>query len=355
MAFNNFTERDADNLEDFFPNLPSLNINSIPSSQSRVAGSISPEEMVIRSRGRRHYPPSFSPERIETSSPVYSRHFSPQSRQTTPPRPPKPIKNTHSSISIVAPEQARKQLEFQEGEGREFSILKLLPVIKKTTMEQDMSSLHPSEIEFLSSNNGNNAKKQRISAPDTGSLQPNPLQLAKGLSKKQLVDLLGSLVASNPYISSYLEKSLPKPDLSGLASNLTYLSQNIYKAIPVTRLSDRADSLAFSRVSTHLSAFKKSLVEDLSMLMESGQWGSVLEYVVLSWDIVRATPVWTNPSHNTMRNSCFKHLAISVIKVMKQQDFNFDIITRRKLLEIMAESPIREVQLCKEMLNKSDL
>ena len=54
------------------------------------------------------------------------------------------------------------------------------------------------------------------------------------------------LVTSNPTLSSFLENSLPKPDLSGLASNLVYLSQNIYKAIPVTRLSDRSDSLAYN-------------------------------------------------------------------------------------------------------------
>ena len=74
--------------------------------------------------------------------------------------------------------------------------------------------------------------------------------------------------------------------MSGLITNLTYLNQNIYKAIPVTRLSDRRDSLAYSRVATHLAAFKKSVVEDLKMLLEAGQWASVLEYVILAWDIL---------------------------------------------------------------------
>ena len=90
------------------------------------------------------------------------------------------------------------------------------------------------------------------------------------------------------------------------------------------------------------------------MLMESGQWDSVLEYVALAWEIVGATPVWANPSHNTIRNSCFKHLATSVIEVIKQHDFNLTIDTRRKFLKLMTECSVREAQLCKEMLVKSD-
>ena len=130
---------------------------------------------------------------------------------------------------------------------------------------------------------------------------------------------------------------------------MTYLSQNIYKAIPITRLSDRTDSLAYNRVSTHLSAFKKSLVEDLSMLLGSGQWDSVLEYVITAWDIVRSTPVWDNPVHNTSRNSCFKHLATSVIKVKKQKDHISQNI-RMKLVRLMTQSLLREVQVCREKL-----
>merc|ERR1719234_199993 len=117
-----------------------------------------------------------------------------------------------------------------------------------------------------------------------------------GLSKNQLVDLLTSLTATDPNIASDLQKLLPKPDLSELITHLTYLSENIYKAIPV-RAHSSMDH-AFYRVSVHLSAFKKSLLEDLAMLLEAGQWASVLEYVIMAWEIVGATPVWANHVHN---------------------------------------------------------
>ena len=345
---NNFPEGDEYS-EDYFPNLPSLHINSIPISRSQVASSISAEEMVIRSRGRRQFPPSLSPERMETTSPVYSRHF---------PSPPVPRKysptrsSTGGKETIRQPgdaEQVRRELRFHEEESQEFSILKLLPVVKKSAAE--LSSPHPSETVFFAKHK---AKKPRVLSPgasgDNDFLHPNPLRLAMGLSKKQLVDLLASLTTSEPSVAANLEKLLPKPDLSGLITRLTYLSQNIHKAIPVSHLSNRTYPMAYNKVSVHLSAFKKCLVEDLAMLLEAGQWASVLEYVIMAWEIVGATPVWGNPVQNVCRNSCFKHLATSVVKVMKLQNFIIPSDTRLKLINFMTESQIGEVQLCCEKL-----
>jgi len=338
MSLNNIADNEEYS-EDFFPNLPSLHINSIPTVQSQVRSSISPEEMVIRSRGRRRFPPSFSPERMITPSPVYSRNFPSPPRKSSPPR------SSTSRLSDAA-DQMRRQLRFTEEES-EFSILKLIPVVRKTAAQNESTSPHPSEIESLSKHK---IKKPRRLSPGAGSvsnlLQQNPLKLAMGLSKNQLVDLLASLIDTDLSIASDLQKLLPKPDLSGLITHLTYLSQNIYKNIPVSRLSTRTNSMAYNRVSVHLSAFKKSLLEDLAMLLEAGQWASVLEYVIMAWDIVQATPVWANPPHNASRNSCFKHLAMSVVRVMNQPSYIIPSNTSSKLINLMIESQVREVQLC---------
>ena len=89
-------------------------------------------------------------------------------------------------------------------------------------------------------------------------------------------------------ISPSLAKLLSMPNQSSLITNLTYLNQNIYKAIPVIRLSDHRDKLAYSRVATHLAAFKKRVVDDLNVnvIMEAGLWASVMEHVILACDIV---------------------------------------------------------------------
>jgi len=347
MEFN-FTLSELEGSEDYITNLPYSNMNSIPSSQaSRLP--VSQEEGVIRSRGRRQFPPSFSPERKEGHSPVYVRHFpSPPASTSDFAKPSRPEKKARSASRLSADtEVVRRQLDFQmEEDQEEFAILKLLPVVDKEETRENRSRLHHSEKEFLGSHK---VKKQKTAVPCSDQL--HSLKLAKGLSKQQLIDVLVNLTAANPSLSATLEKLLPKPDLTDLMKTLTYLNQNIYKALPVTRLSDRADSLAHNRVYTHLLAFKKSLVEDLGMLVNAGQWDSVLEYVILSWDIVARTPVWTNPVHNTTRNSCYKHLATAAIKAIKQQNSTHDDV-KKQLITLMTGSVVREVQLCRELLQK---
>ena len=345
--FNNFTASDSDEvLDNSYTNLPSLNMNSMSIQSNQQTSPISPDEMVIRSRGRRQFPSSFSPDRVTFTSPVFSRNFPSPMSSSSPHKPPKPVKKTRSSSRLAAStERVRKQLDYSFDDHKDFSILKLLPVIKKKNPRHIPSQPQASEIEFLSSHK---VKKQKMT--NTTGITPSPLQLAKGLSKSQLVDLLTSLTVANPALATSLAELLPKPDLSGLITNLCYLNQNIYKAIPVTRLSDRTDSLAYNRVTTHLAAFKKSLVEDLHMLLEAGQWASVLEYVIMAWDIVAVTPMWDNITHNTSRISCFKHMASSVIRVLKLKDFFISESDRNKLIKCMTAFSVREVKLCKEKL-----
>jgi len=340
-----------------YDNLPSLHINSLHLQPSQQTSPLSPDEMPIRSRGRRQFPSSFSPDMLPitastttpTTSAVYSRHFPSPPRFKSPPKIAKPGPKTRTASRLSAStERVRKKLDFSPDNNQEFTILNLLPVIKKGISGHDQC--HASETEFLTSHT---VKKLKISSSTnhpTITTTPSPLQLAKGLSKSQLVDLLCSLTADSPHLSDRLSELLPKPDLSGLISHLTYLNQNIYKALPVTRLSDRTDSLAYNSVAIHLAAFKKSLLEDTNMLLEAGQWDSVLDFVLTAWEIVKATPIWNNPVHNTTRISCFKHLASSVIRVMKQSDIVIGEERRMKLVRVMTGSSVREVQLCEEQL-----
>ena len=61
---------------------------------------------------------------------------------------------------------------------------------------------------------------------------------------------------------------------------MNYLKKNIYKALPSTRLESKTDSMAYNRVSVHLVAFKKGLVEGLRTLLDSHHWISAIDYVV---------------------------------------------------------------------------
>ena len=346
--FNNFTASDSDEvLDNSYTNLPSLNMNSMSIQSNHQTSPISPDEMVIRSRGRRQFPSSFSPDRVTFTSPVFSRNFPSPMRSSSPPKPPKPGKKTRSSSRLAAStERVRKQLDYSFDDHKDFSILKLLPVIKKKNPRHIPSQPQASEIEFLSSHK---VKKQKMT--NTTGITPFPLQLAKGLSKSQLVDLLTSLTVANPALATSLAELLPKPDLSGLITNLCYLNQNIYKAIPVTHLSDRTDSLAYNRVTTHLAAFKKSLVEDLHMLLEAGQWASVLEYVILAWALgyCHGNSSVGQPNTHYLKDQLLRAhgLLRDQIRVIKLKDFLSES-DRNKLIRCMTGFSVREVKLCKE-------
>ena len=80
--------------------------------------------------------------------------------------------------------------------------------------------------------------------------------------------------------------------------NLIYLKRNIFKALPSSRLEIKTDSLAYNRVSVHLVAFKKNVCEGMKTMLESQQWLSAIDYTVMAWGYVKATPVWANPTLN---------------------------------------------------------
>ena len=65
---------------------------------------------------------------------------------------------------------------------------------------------------------------------------------------------------------------------------------------------------SYNRAKIHWSVFRKVLSDDLGVLVDSGDWTTVLEYVLSAWEVVSMTPVWDNPVHNVTRIACFKHL-----------------------------------------------
>lgn len=73
---------------------------------------------------------------------------------------------------------------------------------------------------------------------------------------------------------------MPSPDVGAMEESLNYLKKNIYKALPSTRLESKIDSMAYNRVSVHLVAFKKGLVEGLRTLLDSHHWIPAIDYVV---------------------------------------------------------------------------
>ena len=59
-------------------------------------------------------------------------------------------------------------------------------------------------------------------------------------------------------------------------------------------------------------------------------------------------PVWDTSVLNTTRTCCFKLLAAAVMRAAKEHDMEPG--TRRKMVELMAASTIRDVEICRDHL-----
>ena len=130
------------------------------------------------------------------------------------------------------------------------------------------------------------AKRLKLSPRPEPSISPEIA--VKGLSHGQLTNLISNLLTNHPQLKTEVTQLLPAPDLSCYEENLNYLKKNIYKALPNSRLVEsKNDSLAYNRVSVHLLAFKKCLSEGLKSLLDSQQWLSVVDFVIMAWSFVR--------------------------------------------------------------------
>ena len=293
---------------------------------SMVAPNPSPDEMVIQARGRRQIPLTFSPDINHTPlrqqiqrAKVSALAQSPTRMQTS--RLMLPASKTRCS--------PRKRLTLNDSPPSYGSI-------------SDISNLYsPSPDKIKQS-----PLAKRIRMDQSGSYSVKPEIAIKGLSHSQLTDLVGNLLIFHPELRNEVATLLPTPDFTHHEETLNYLKRNIYKALPSSRLETKTDSLAYNRVSVHLVAFKKSVCEGMKTMLESQQWLSAIDYTVMAWGYVKATPVWANPPHNNVRKTCFKTLATGCMRALKEGNFKADqwLNIKGKLEKLKSEND--EILVC---------
>ena len=91
-----------------------------------------------------------------------------------------------------------------------------------------------------------------------------------------------------------LGSRIPMPDITSQISGVTHHMQNIHRGLSVTRLASSMETHLFSRTRVQLSVFRKTLSEDLGKLVESRNWDTVTEYIM-----VTMTPVWEENVQNS--------------------------------------------------------
>ena len=165
-----------------------------------------------------------------------------------------------------------------------------------------------------------------LSSPASPLAAPSPPKvLVRGLSHSQLANLVENIIDKHPEMEEEVSDMLPSPDLSPVEQRIYYLKKNIFKALPNTRLESKTDSLAYNRVAVHLLAFKKAIVDEGKILLDSNQFKAVVDYTIMAWGYVRATPLWDNPPHNGVRRQCFKSLANNCSQALKKGAWSQDL------------------------------
>lgn len=274
----------ASRLNALIPGLIDSPAANIPDSY--LSPRMSPDEAVIQQRGRRRVPIIWSPEKGFYMS---------------------PLKTPTKSISAMS----------LRSSPRKRSLINEL-----SSITPSVDSSHSSPTTKRSSptkGSPTNSKKMRL---EEGSINRQnrdiPLEtMLTGLSQDQLITMITGMVRTNPMLEDMLRNELPVPDIGPLEEQLSYQKKNIFKSLPVTRLVSKTDSPAYSRAATHLAAFKKTMVDQSQMLHNSKHWDALLDYVLMAWNYVRATPVWENHAHNAVRRHCFKILSYHASSALK--------------------------------------
>jgi len=311
--------------------LPQNNSPLIP-ERRRLSGNFddsfgqngSPDEMVIQARGRRQVPLTFSPDINHT-----------------------PLRQQMQRAKLTALSQSsgsRLLLPHSSVRTSPRKRLTLNDTPPPTTCISQMYTPSPDKLKMSPL-----TKRVRIDPILHG---VNPETAIKGLSHSQLINLMGSILQKHPELVEEVHTMLPAPDLTPMEEKLNYLKRNIYKALPSTRLESKTDSMAYNRVSIHLTTFKKAVVDSVKSLLEGQQWLAIIDYTVMAWAYVQATPVWENPSHNNTRKTCFKSLAASCMTALKKGDFKVDQCEeiKRKLSKLKDDS--EEIVICLKHLEE---
>ncbi|XP_055372928.1 uncharacterized protein LOC129606576 [Condylostylus longicornis] len=258
----------------------------------------SPDELVIRQRGRRRISLVWSPEKNVLPTGVVSSRS---------PFPKTPTKIGCSSMTLRSSPRKRLMNDFianESCERKNFSP-------KKNINEESSNRIMWCGTPVV--------KRQKLDERPLAQANfeiPLHLQL-KGLTQDQLIEIIKGLVKDDPNIGTKIRDNFPMPDLSSVEDELLNIKRNIFKSLPTSRLCKKTDGTAYSRAVIHLTAFKKALVSQSRCLNDSGHWDALLNYVSMAWNYVRATPIWDNNSHNIIRRQCFKILTSQCAAALK--------------------------------------
>ncbi|KAH7945362.1 hypothetical protein HPB49_010020 [Dermacentor silvarum] len=138
------------------------------------------------------------------------------------------------------------------------------------------------------------------------------------LTKAQLVALLKDTMGRNAAAKQIVQELLPKPDLAHSMQKLEKLLHQIYRAFPQKHWGNSRDAFCFRRVQIPIETFKRKCLQRGQQLCQAEQWSSLLEYAQQAWNFARKMPEWQDSSHNKAKLLCLRTLAAHCSTALKK-------------------------------------
>ncbi|XP_017060096.1 uncharacterized protein LOC108100616 [Drosophila ficusphila] len=262
----------------------------------------SPDELVIRQRGRRRFTTTFSPDKVNGGGGAGGGASGGSSMRSPFQR--TPTKNLQLTSGMILRSSPRKRLTMGSTPPEPTPMETYSPIKMATTKQLWPGTPIVKKLRM---------DDRPVGQTNTDSTLPSLLQ---GLSQNQLIDLIMNNL-KNTSDEGEIRRQLPTPDISSLEQELHHAKRLIFKSLPTSRLCKKTDAAAYSKASMHLNEFKRVMQSQAKRLHDSTHWDALVDYVTMAWQCVASTPNWESHAHNAVRRQCFKLLACSCYAAIK--------------------------------------
>ncbi|XP_017122221.1 uncharacterized protein LOC108142713 [Drosophila elegans] len=262
----------------------------------------SPDELVIRQRGRRRFTTTFSPDKVNGGGGAGVGASGGPSMRSPFQR--TPTKNLQLTSGMILRSSPRKRLTMGSTPPDPTPMETYSPIKMATTKQLWPGTPIVKKLKM---------DDRPVGQTNTDATLPSLLQ---GLSQDQLIELImNNLKTASD--EEEIRRQLPTPDTSSLEQELHHAKRLIFKSLPTSRLCKKTDAAAYSKASMHLNEFKRVLQAQAKRLHDSTHWDALVDYVTMAWQCVASTPNWESHAHNAVRRQCFKLLACSCYAAIK--------------------------------------
>ncbi|KAH8361502.1 hypothetical protein KR084_006190 [Drosophila pseudotakahashii] len=262
----------------------------------------SPDELVIRQRGRRRFTTTFSPDKVNGGGGAGGGASGGSSMRSPFQR--TPTKNLQLTSGMILRSSPRKRLTMGSTPPEPTPMDTYSPIKMATTKQLWPGTPIVKKLKM---------EDRPVGQTNSDASLPSLLQ---GLSQEQLIALIMNNLKSATD-EGEIRRQLPTPDISSLEQELHHAKRLIFKSLPTSRLCKKTDAAAYSKASMHLNEFKRVLQSQAKRLHDSTHWDALVDYVTMAWQCVASTPNWESHAHNAVRRQCFKLLACSCYAAIK--------------------------------------